>query len=401
MTIKTNINADIDIMRLVHYFVTKENYSPIYVHGVKDEIWLEKLDGPYRIIRINSNRIFNDEQFKYDQYKIKDILKQIKKKTMSFSVNALNINLNEDEDVNNEKSFKNVDTINVKSLSDIDKNEKIIEIFPNIKGNLIEDANGLELIFNITQDINEKTSKDNQKFERIFSPKKVFVTPTIIAINIILYIMLYIFGDGPTIGTLVKSKVFQGIVKRFDEKNNLFVKFGANNVELLKMGEVWRLFTYAFLHGSLIHILCNMYSLYIIGNQIETKFGKWRFILIYVISAISGGLLSAGMSNTVSIGASGAIFGTLGALLYFGMHFRLYFREALKSSIIPVIIINLLLGFMLPGIDNAGHIGGLVAGYLSAMALGIPEEKNKKDTINGCILLLIFILFLGYIVFFR
>lgn len=369
------------LMSLVHYFVTKENYSPIYVHGVKDEIWLEKLDGPYRIIRINSNRIFNDEQFKYDQYKIKDILKQIKKKTMSFSVNALNINLNEDEDVNNEKSFKNVDTINVKSLSDIDKNEKIIEVFPNIKGNLIEDANGLELIFNITQDINEKTSKDNQKFERIFSPKKVFVTPTIIAINIILYIMLYIFGDGPTIGTLVK--------------------FGANNVELLKMGEVWRLFTYAFLHGSLIHILCNMYSLYIIGNQIETKFGKWRFILIYVISAISGGLLSAGMSNTVSIGASGAIFGTLGALLYFGMHFRLYFREALKSSIIPVIIINLLLGFMLPGIDNAGHIGGLVAGYLSAMALGIPEEKNKKDTINGSILLLIFILFLGYIVFFR
>ena len=83
------------LMSLVHYFVTKENYSPIYVHGVKDEIWLEKLDGPYRVIRINSNRIINKEQFEFDQYKIKDILKQIKKKTLSLSINALNINLNE------------------------------------------------------------------------------------------------------------------------------------------------------------------------------------------------------------------------------------------------------------------------------------------------------------------
>ena len=82
-------------MSLVHYFVTKENYSPIFVQGVKDEIWLEKLDGPYRVIRINSNRIFNNEQFKFDQFRIKNILKQIKRKTLSFTINALNINLND------------------------------------------------------------------------------------------------------------------------------------------------------------------------------------------------------------------------------------------------------------------------------------------------------------------
>ena len=74
------------LMSLVHYFVTKENYSPIFVQGVRDEIWLEKIDGPYRVIRINSNRIFNDEQFRFDQFRIKGILRQIKRKTLSFSI---------------------------------------------------------------------------------------------------------------------------------------------------------------------------------------------------------------------------------------------------------------------------------------------------------------------------
>ena len=67
------------IMRLVHYFITEENYSPIIVNGVKDEIWLENNKGPYKIIRINSNSIFNKEQLNFDTYKINSIVKQIKK----------------------------------------------------------------------------------------------------------------------------------------------------------------------------------------------------------------------------------------------------------------------------------------------------------------------------------
>ena len=87
------------IMKLVHYFITEENYNPIVVNGVKDEIWLENSDGPYRIVRINSNNIFNKEQLKYDYYKIESIVKQIKKKTFSFSVNTLNILLDVNEDL--------------------------------------------------------------------------------------------------------------------------------------------------------------------------------------------------------------------------------------------------------------------------------------------------------------
>ena len=192
-----------------------------------------------------------------------------------------------------------------------------------------------------------------------------------------------------------------GILGRTFSSTSVLVRFGANNVLLLKSGQVWRLITYAFIHAGIIHLLCNMYSLYIIGPQVESKFGKVRFILIYLISAISGGLLSAGITNYVSVGASGAIFGVLGALLYFGMRFRLYLKESIKSQILPVIIINIGIGFMISGIDNACHIGGLIGGFLAAMALGIPDDERNNDHINGTIMLLIFLAFLCYLVFFR
>ena len=127
------------LMALVHFFVTKEDYAPIFVQGVKDEIWLEKVNGPYRVIRINSNYIHNDEQFKFDQFKVQDILHQIKRKTLSFNVNALNIYLNANDIVNTESS-KHVDNIEVKDLKDIENNKTLNEIFPdnqNILLNLI------------------------------------------------------------------------------------------------------------------------------------------------------------------------------------------------------------------------------------------------------------------------
>ena len=370
------------LMSLVHYFVTKENYSPIYVHGVKDEIWLEKLDGPYRVIRINSNRIINKEQFEFDQYKIKDILKQIKKKTLSLSINALNINLNEDDNLKDEESLKNIDSIIVKDLDDIEKNEMVLEVFPNIKNNLIKDTNGLELIFNVTKDINEKTSNENKRFEKIFADKKILITYIIMALCIMYFLVV-------------------GILGRDFSSVSVLARFGANNNLLLRMGQVWRLVTYAFIHAGIIHLLCNMYSLYIIGPQVESKFGKVRFILIYLISAISGGLLSAGLTDYISVGASGAIFGILGALLYFGLRFRLYLKESIKNQILPVIIINIGIGFMISGIDNACHIGGLIGGFLAAMALGIPDDERNNDHINGTIMLLIYLAFLCYLVFFR
>ena len=374
---KVNVRKQDEIlMSLVHYFVTKEGYAPIYVQGVKDEIWLENIDGPYRIIRINSNYIHNEEQYKYDEFKIKNIMRQIKKKTLSFKVNTLNINLNVADRVKVE-SEKNIDNVFVKDIDEIKKNKEINEIFPNMKNDLYQSKNSLDLLLNVTNDINKKTETDNKKYEKIFSRKKILITYIIIAICILMYIITVLMG--------------------LNNMNLLIL--GANNIELLKHGQIYRLITYGFLHGSIIHLISNMYCLYVIGSQVENNLDKKRFLTIYFISMITGGLLSALFNDGISIGASGAIFGLLGALLYFGFHFRLYLSEALKTRIIPVIILNLIIGFAVPGIDVACHIGGLIGGFLSAMMVGIPDIDNKKDKVNGTILLLIFIGFMAYLIF--
>lgn len=374
---KVNVRKQDEIlMSLVHYFVTKEGYAPIYVQGVKDEIWLENIDGPYRIIRINSNYIHNEEQYKYDEFKIKNIMRQIKKKTLSFKVNTLNINLNVSDRVKVE-SEKNIDNVFVKDIDEIKKNKEINEVFPNMKNDLYQSKNSLDLLLNVTNDINKKTETDNKKYEKIFSRKKILITYIIIAICILMYIVTVLMG--------------------LNNMNLLIL--GANNIELLKHGQIYRLITYGFLHGSIIHLISNMYCLYVIGSQVENNLDKKRFLTIYFISMITGGLLSALFNDGISIGASGAIFGLLGALLYFGFHFRLYLSEALKTRIIPVIILNLIIGFAVPGIDVACHIGGLIGGFLSAMMVGIPDIDNKKDKVNGTILLLIFIGFMAYLIF--
>ena len=363
------------MMSLVHYFVTKCNYAPIHVQGVRDEIWLENLEGPYRIIRISSNSIINEEQYKFDIFKMEHIMKQIKKKTLSFKVNALNICLNIDTKINNDNKY--INTIVVNSLDEIKENSDIQKVFPGINNELITTNDGLELILNVTNDINEKTESENKKYEKVFSPKKLIVTKIIFALCIAMYIVTIV----------VNHKFFE-----FDPQVLAYI--GGNAIILIKAGQIWRLITAAFLHTGLIHLIVNMYSLAILGSQVETFIGKIKFLLIYLISAIVGNLLSVVFlpENVVSVGASGA-------LLYFGYHYRLYLNEAIRNQIIPVILINLLVGFYV-GADFFAHIGGLVGGYLSAMALGIENKSAKKDMINGWIVLILLIGFLSYVIFF-
>ena len=178
------------------------------------------------------------------------------------------------------------------------------------------------------------------------------------------------------------------------------INLGANIRALLQAGEIWRLVTAAFLHANLIHLALNMYSLYIVGSQIETFLGKVKFLIIYFISAIAGCLLSAVSSGSPSVGASGAIFGLLGALLYFGYHYRTYLGNVVKTQILPIIVLNLAIGFMSTSIDNFAHIGGLIGGIFTTMALGVDGRSKTYEKINGFLCLIIFIGFLSYLLFF-
>lgn len=367
------------VMKLVHYFITEENYTPIIVNGVKDEIWLENDHGAYKIVRINSNYIHNAEQYKFDMFKTKNVMRQVKKKTLSLSMNALNILLDVNEDVEL-KEDKNISAIKVKSERDIKKKNGLAKFFPMVEDKLISDTKGLDLIINVTKDINEKTEKENKRYEAIFKPKKIVFTHIIIAICVIMFALTYLLGSGSN-DTLT------------------LLRLGANYGPLVRLGQIWRIISCAFLHAGLVHLIFNMYALFIIGTQVETYVGKWRFLAIYLISAASGSLLSMAFSNAVSVGASGAIFGLMGCLLYFGYHYRMYLGNVLKSQIIPLIVLNLVFGFMASNVDNAAHIGGLIGGLLTSIAVGVKDKTGKTEQLNGIIVLILYLIFISYLAF--
>ena len=367
------------VMSLVHYFITEENYTPIIVKGAKDEIWLENMDGPYRVVRINSNHIQNKEQLDYDILKTKSVLKQIKKKTFSMSMNILNIFL----DINNvpENNYKNMDIISIDTLKSVPDNKVLTSAFKKIRTKLSTDQIDIEELIHKTEDVNRKTEKKNKVYEDIFKPKPIIITPAIIVACILYFIFIFVKTNG-----------------EFTAVNLL--KFGALERGYVQSGEWYRLFTCIFIHGGILHLMLNMYALYIIGSQMESYLGKIRYVVVFLISGLIGSLFSLIFSNSVSVGASGAIFGLLGSLLYFGYNYRLVLGSSIKHDVIPVILANLILGLMIPGVDMMAHVGGLVGGIFATMAVGVPGKFNKKSMINGTICLLMLIGFLSYIVFY-
>lgn len=366
------------LLQLAHYFITVENYTPIIVKGVNNELWLENIDAPYRIIRINMNYIHNNEQLNMDMWKVKNIVRQVKKKTLSFSVDTLNILLDVGSNVEM-KDDKKIECISINQEEGIEKSKQINKLYPKLKNNMVDTNDSLQFFLKITNDINNKTDKENFEYEKIFSKKKISLTYVLIGINILVYLFCLI-------ASLMGKDFYTPL---------------ALNGKLVKGGEVYRLITAAFLHQSFFHILMNMYALYILGSQVESFLGKGKYLAVYLLSAITGSLLSCILNNSWSLGASGAIFGLMGTLLYFGMHYRLYLRDALKSQIVPVIVLNLAIGFILPGIDVFAHIGGLVGGIFATMAVGINSKESNSDKINGAVCLLLLIAALAYILFFR
>ena len=380
--IKIN-NNDLLIMNLVHYFITEKNYNPVILHGINDEIWLENMDSDYKIIRIVSHYIHNNEQLSFDRFKLRRIADNLKKKTFLFSMPVVSIYTSLGDGVDLPKEDGNDLNFFVSKVSEI-KNPTLIEIFPDIVEKTTHKEKGIDLFVKISDDINKDSFKKSKRVERIFSPKLPIITYAIMIVCIFMFGVTILLGNGSTdVRTLLE--------------------FGANSGYYTRNGELFRLFTCIFLHVGILHLFCNMYSLYIVGPQIESFYGKLKYIFIFLFSGICGSILSLAFASEdmVSVGASGAIFGLLGSALYFGSHYRVYLGNALKSQLIPVIILNLLIGFMSTGIDNFAHIGGLIGGVFASMAVGVPDKSSTNDKANGCILLLIYLVFIIYLAFFR
>ncbi len=160
---------------------------------------------------------------------------------------------------------------------------------------------------------------------------------------------------------------------------DLPLALGAKINDSIYAGQLWRLFTPALLHGSITHILFNMYAMYVIGRSIEQFYGHGRFFILFWLGAFSGNVLSFLFSNGISVGASTAVFGIIAAEAVFIYRNRKFFRNAraMLMNTLVIIGINLVLGLS-PGIDNWGHLGGLVGGLVFAWIAGATWQLKAE-----------------------
>ena len=354
-------------MKLLHYLITCENYNPIILQGADNEIWLENLSNDYKVVRIVSNHIINDEQLDYDIFKTKRIVRKIKQKTFSMNMKVLSFYIDLDEDIKLENK-KNLDMVSINDESDLKNYKFVLDTFPDMDKKLEFSEEGLQLFMKITHDINKKNKTEGEKVEEVFKPKRPYITIGLIVVNVIIFILTVLIGD------------------------RVYSDFAVSGIAIFKYHQFYRIITGAFLHADIIHLALNMYSLYVIGSQMESFQGKAKFSLTYGYSAVTASLLSALLNHGTSVGASGAIFGLMGSMLVFGYYYRVYLGGVMKSQIIPIILINLLIGFTSGGmIDNFGHIGGLLGGIIITIGLGVKYKSSTFERTNGIIVSILFV----------
>ncbi|QEK12480.1 rhomboid family intramembrane serine protease [Crassaminicella thermophila] len=220
-------------------------------------------------------------------------------------------------------------------------------IYKNIKYiqyESIEEVNLLEI---------EKMTKEKKGY--YFEHKKAYFTTIFMILNILYFLFISMKGSTTNIYTIIQ--------------------YGAKYNPLIAAGEYYRLITNIFIHIGILHLTLNTYALKILGKDIEYMYGSLKFVLIYLLAGIFGSLASFLFSNAVSAGASGAIFGLMGAYLYFGIRRPAIFSARYGMNIITLLIINIIFGLTNSNIDNFAHIGGLIGGFLTSYALGLKGEK--------------------------
>jgi membrane associated rhomboid family serine protease len=165
---------------------------------------------------------------------------------------------------------------------------------------------------------------------------------------------------------LIAINVVVFLLERGGEQSTYVFQKGALTGIGVANGEWWRVGTAAFLHANALHILFNMYALWLLGRALERYIGTARFLAIYTVAGISGSAGALLMTNafTPTVGASGAIFGLMGALLVLERR-----GVPLVGPILPVLAINFIITLAVPGISIGGHAGGVVGGVLAALAL--------------------------------
>lgn len=196
---------------------------------------------------------------------------------------------------------------------------------------------------------------------------KAYCTIILAAVNVVLFFYL----------------TFQGMT----EDGEFMLEHGAMYVPyLLEYGEYYRLFTCMFMHFGFEHLINNMVMLLVIGQTLEPELGRIKFLLIYFLSGLCGSICSAfwdirTQDFAISAGASGAVFGIVGAMLYAALRNRGHIGDISGRGLVFMTALSLYFGFTSAGVDNSAHIGGLVSGFIMAVLLYWKRKgKHRRRT---------------------
>jgi len=206
--------------------------------------------------------------------------------------------------------------------------------------------------------------------------RRPWMTVGILVVIAIAHVLVGIIGYSQ--GSLNLAGILVGSRSTSD-----LVFMGAMYSPKVSAGEIWRLVSCLFLHGDGTHILLNGIALYGLGRLCESVYGSVRFLWLFLVAGVCGALLSYVGGNTASVGASGSIFGLMGACIVFGFRYRLvlppHIGDLFRKKLAPWVGLNLLIGAVIPFIDNLGHLGGLIGGAGFALVVSnriVPSEVN-------------------------
>jgi rhomboid protease GluP len=354
---------------LIHHFV-KQNYRIIKLSESQNEIWLESFQHKAApLIRIVRYDVDWSSWLQRDIEYTGRVVEQLRKRHIMRSARVLNIYVT---------TYPPVDDwefLIAKPLTFDGKNETVLHTIVLHQANVKESLQKLSEMtatkievsdfavenesFDELEQLKQKTlflaREQIEKEKQLFEYGKPFFTYLFIVAQVLMF--LFLEWKGGSTNTRV------------------LIEYGAKFNPLIKQGEWWRFLTPVFLHIGFFHLLMNTFALYYLGTTVERLYGSFRFFIIYLFAGFFGTLASFLFTSSVSAGASGAIFGLFGALLYFGTVYRHLFMQTMGMNILSVIGINLLFGFIVPGIDNAGHIGGLIGGFLAASIVHLPKHR--------------------------
>lgn len=367
------------LWRLAHYFIKEEHYRIITISPSHDEIWLEKEENKeIPVIRLLAKNFDWFNLLHKDMQKVTYHAEVLRKQFSTKNLCVKNIYISslvpiDEYEFYLDKEHKLNPKLKSSSFSTIvvtTEEEPLQEKIKSLIGKELplpdEESVDMQMVEGIKAATLAEASKAanevKKRFDRI---KKPYITYFLIAICVIMFGLMEFVGSSENTETLID--------------------FGAKFNVAIEAGQWYRLITPIFLHIGFLHLLMNLFALLYLGSLVEKLYGHLRYGIIFLLSGITGVILSYLTNTSIAAGASGAIFGLMGALLFFGFIYPKVFIRTIGKDIIIILLLNLAVGFITPGIDNAGHVGGVIGGFLISAIIGLPQKYEASYSIGATI----------------